>query len=58
MSRTRTMQKRKKNHAFRCPMKRMANQEEMIGGVIYLASASSSYTTGHNLIIDGGVSCW
>ncbi|WP_037360275.1 SDR family oxidoreductase [Asinibacterium sp. OR53] len=46
------------NYAFRCPMKRMANVEEMIGGILYLSSDASSYTTGQNLIIDGGMSSW
>lgn len=48
----------KRNYAFRCPMKRMANAEEILGGIIYLASPAASYTTGHNIIIDGGMSCW
>ena len=47
-----------KSYAFRTPMKRMANTEEMIGAALYLASDSSSYTTGQNIIIDGGFSSW
>lgn len=47
-----------KNYSFRCPMKRMANDEEMIGAIIYLSSPAASYTTGHNIIIDGGMSSW
>jgi gluconate 5-dehydrogenase len=47
-----------KNYSFRCPMKRMANDSEMIGALLYLASDSATYTTGQNIIIDGGMSCW
>jgi NAD(P)-dependent dehydrogenase (short-subunit alcohol dehydrogenase family) len=47
-----------KNYSFRCPMKRMANDDEMIGAVLYLSSDSASYTTGQNIIVDGGLSCW
>ena len=39
-------------------MNRMAQSEEIVGGVIYLASVASSYTNGHNLVIDGGMSAW
>ena len=46
------------NYAFRTPMKRLANAEEMLGGVVYFASDMSSYTTGQNLVIDGGLSAW
>lgn len=45
-------------YSFRCPMKRMANAEEMIGAVFYLASDAASYTTGQNILIDGGISSW
>lgn len=47
-----------KNYSYRCPMGRMANANEIIGGLLYLSSDASAYTTGHNLIIDGGLSCW
>jgi NAD(P)-dependent dehydrogenase (short-subunit alcohol dehydrogenase family) len=47
-----------KNYSKKNPMNRMAFADEIVGGVIYLASKSSSYTNGHNLIIDGGMSCW
>jgi 3-oxoacyl-[acyl-carrier protein] reductase len=47
-----------KNYSFRCPMKRMANEEELVGALIYLASDAASYTNGVNVAIDGGMSCW
>jgi len=40
------------------PMGRMAQPEELVGAVVYLASAAASYTTGHDLVIDGGYSVW
>ncbi|MBF0362580.1 MAG: SDR family oxidoreductase [Oligoflexia bacterium] len=46
------------NYSFRCPMKRMAKVQEMIGAILYLSSDAASYTTGQNIIIDGGMSCW
>lgn len=40
------------------PMGRMADPEELVGAVVYLASDAASYTTGHDMIIDGGYTCW
>jgi len=40
------------------PMGRMANVEDLQGGVVYLASPASDYMTGNDLIIDGGYCCW
>jgi len=48
----------RRNYEERVPMKRMGNQEEMVGAVLYLGSPAASYTTGQNLVIDGGMTCW
>jgi NAD(P)-dependent dehydrogenase (short-subunit alcohol dehydrogenase family) len=45
-------------YSKRNPMGRMANTEEIIGAIIYFSTDSSTYTTGQNLVIDGGMSCW
>ena len=48
----------KKKYSNRVPMNRMALPHEMAGGLLYLASDASSYVTGQNIIIDGGLSAW
>jgi 3-oxoacyl-[acyl-carrier protein] reductase len=47
-----------KHYKYRTPMKRMARTEELVGAVLYLAGDSASYTTGQNIVIDGGFSAW
>jgi len=46
------------NYSSRVPMRRMAELNEIESALLFLASDSSSYITGQNLIIDGGLSSW
>ena len=40
------------------PIGKMSDKSELQGGIVFLASDSSSHVIGHNLIIDGGWTVW
>ena len=43
-----------KNYNLRCPLKRLANTDEVVDVILFLSSNSASYITGINLPVDGG----
>ena len=45
-------------YSQRVPLGRLGQASELVGALIYLASDASSYVTGQNIIIDGGLSAW
>ncbi|AEV30138.1 dehydrogenase of unknown specificity, short-chain alcohol dehydrogenase like protein [Sphaerochaeta pleomorpha str. Grapes] len=40
------------------PQKKMATVEDLQGACLYLACRASDYTTGSDILIDGGYCCW
>jgi NAD(P)-dependent dehydrogenase (short-subunit alcohol dehydrogenase family) len=46
------------NYSKKVPMSRMGSENELMSTIEYLLSEKSSYVTGQNIVVDGGLTCW
>lgn len=47
-----------RNYAARTPAGRMAEDKDICGAVVFLASGDSDYVSGQNIVVDGGFTSW
>ena len=47
-----------KNYVEHCPLHRWANEDDIKGPVVFLASDAAAYVTGATLVMDGGWTIW
>jgi NAD(P)-dependent dehydrogenase (short-subunit alcohol dehydrogenase family) len=47
-----------RRYSARTPLGRMADGQDLVGVMVYLASDASRYCTGQQWIVDGGLSAW
>ena len=52
------MQDREEMYKEQIPLNRIGLPEDLDGAIVFLASEASSYITGLNLLVDGGVTIW